>query len=111
MFFLVENRPIRTPPLLVENSTNFFFFFKPSLSKTNQQEQMLYMHMLQAICMKKNCFVKEILSPKMKFSFLMSSTELYDGSFNFLLVRDSRKQNNQIFIHKAPFCSLRFCNF
>ena len=25
MFFLVENRPIRTPPLLVENSTNFFF--------------------------------------------------------------------------------------
>ena len=28
MFFLVENRPIRTPsPLLVENSTNFFFFW------------------------------------------------------------------------------------
>ena len=26
MFFLVENRPIQTPPpLLVENSTNFFF--------------------------------------------------------------------------------------
>ena len=25
MFFLVENRPIRTPPLLVENSTNFLF--------------------------------------------------------------------------------------
>ena len=23
-FFLVENRPIRPPPLLVENATNFF---------------------------------------------------------------------------------------
>ena len=32
MFFLVENRPIRPPPLLVENSTNFFFL-KPSLSQ------------------------------------------------------------------------------
>ena len=33
MFFLVENWPILTPspPLLVENSTNFFLFLKPSL--------------------------------------------------------------------------------
>ena len=34
-FFLVENRPIRAPPLLVENSTIFFFETFPNLDGFN----------------------------------------------------------------------------